>query len=491
MLYLKNLLTNSCLVIKSKKVKKRVILSSLIVFTFCFFDWARNGFLPFQSTEAGKSLWSLAWGQDVSLSQLEAFQNAFVSVAEKVKPIVVGIHSKGNLKYPPPRSRHFPLDEFSLRSSGSGILVDSRGYILTNNHVIEGGGDLTVTLSDGRKFSAKVVGQDAKTDLAIVKIEIDTALPTAALGDSSKIRIGEWAIAIGNPFSLDKTVTVGVISGIDRSNIGIADYEDFIQTDASINPGNSGGPLLNLKGEVIGINTAIIGQGRGIGFAIPINMAKKVLNQLITHGKVVRGYLGVIIEPVTSELIEKHKLKIEDGVLVSKILENSPAEKGGLKTGDIILEFNGSKVKDIKELQHVTAETNPGEKVDVKIFRNDREEIIKIEVAELPDEKVRVSDKESSEFERYGINVQDLTPEIAEKFDLEETEGVLITNISENSMARNSNLRRGDAILEINKKKIKSVQDFEIAFDKVKKGEDILLLIAREKRTLYVVLSTK
>ncbi len=428
---------------------------------------------------------------DAQVSQLEAFQNAFVSVAEKVKPVVVSIQLKGSFKHPSIWSKGFPFEDFPMRSSGSGILVDERGYILTNNHVIENGGDIIVTLSDGRKFTAKLIGQDTKTDLAVIKIDANTPLPTAVLGDSSKVRIGEWAIAIGNPFSLDKTVTVGVISGLGRSNIGIADYEDFIQTDASINPGNSGGPLLNLKGEVVGINTAIIGQGRGIGFAVPINMAKKVMTQLITQGKVVRGYLGIMIEPVTSEIVEKHKLKTEEGVLVSKVVENSPAEKGGLKTGDIILEFKGSKVKDVKELQRVTAETTPGEKVDVKILRNDKEEVLKIEVAELPEEKVIASTKENSEFQRYGISVQDLTPELAEKFGLGETEGVLVTDVDSNSPANDSNIRRGDVILEINKKKIKTVRDFEKSMDKIKKGEDVLLLIARGKRTLYVVLNTR
>lgn len=461
---------------KDKNQKMSGIIVTAIAFVFFIFS-----LLP-------------VWGENhlaTTFSQLEAFQNAFVQVVEKVRPVVVSINIKGNSKHPPIRSRNFPFEDLPLRSSGSGILVNENGYILTNNHVIENAQEIRVILSDGRKFNAKLVGQDIKTDLAVIKIEVNDSLPIATLGDSSKVRIGEWAIAIGNPFSLDKTVTVGVISGIGRSNMGITDYEDFIQTDASINPGNSGGPLLNLKGEVVGINTAIIGQGRGIGFAIPINMAKNVMAQLILQGKVVRGYLGIIIEPVTSEVAEKYKLKIEDGVLISKILENSPAEKGGLKTGDVIIEFNGNKIKDVQELQRITAETNPGEKVPIKIFRNDKEEVIKVEVEEMPGETTQALLLEGSKFEKYGISVQELTPELAEKFNLNEVEGVLITDVNSNSPAKDTNLQRGDAILEINKKKIKTLEDFEKAFDKVKKGEDVLLLIARESQTLYVVLSTK
>ncbi|RPI07777.1 MAG: PDZ domain-containing protein, partial [Zetaproteobacteria bacterium] len=318
-----------------------------------------------------------AWGQE-GRSALQSLQDAFVGVAQAVKPAVVNIATTQKPRPPERRRgqvppsvpgpfREFFGDEFferffgeqpqrERRSLGSGVIVDTRGYILTNNHVIERGDDIEVRLSDKRKFKATVVGKDPKTDLAVIKVDAIEALPVATLGDSSKIRIAEWVMAIGNPFGLDQTVTVGVVSAVGRSDVGITMYEDFIQTDASINPGNSGGPLVNLSGEVIGINTAIVATGQGIGFAIPINMVREIADRLIAQGKVVRGWLGIGIQELTAELASQFGVKPDEGVLVGNVMKDSPAEKGGLKTGDIIQEFNDAKITGVRQLQREVAQ---------------------------------------------------------------------------------------------------------------------------------------
>src|SRR6058998_729686 len=296
---------------------------------------------------------------------LHALEEAFTTVADRVTPAVVNVSTvprKQSAEETPERFREFFGEEFyerffrrrpreDTRASGSGVTVDPRGYILTNNHVIENAQDITVRLSDGRKFTAKLVGRDPKTDLAVLKVEAPAPLPAAELGDSDHLRVGQWAIAIGNPFGLDRTVTVGIISATARNRVGVATYENFIQTDASINPGNSGGPLLNIDGKVIGINTAILSSGQGIGFAIPINMARDVMTQLIDKGRVVRGWLGISIQDLTDDLAAGFGASGKGGVLVADVMKDSPAEASGLKAGDIIVDFSGTPVKDVTELQ--------------------------------------------------------------------------------------------------------------------------------------------
>ncbi len=298
---------------------------------------------------------------------LHALEEAFTTVADRVTPAVVNVSTvprKQSAEETPERFREFFGEEFyerffrrrpreDTRASGSGVTVDPRGYILTNNHVIENAQDITVRLSDGRKFTAKLVGRDPKTDLAVLKVEAPSPLPAAELGDSDHLRVGQWAIAIGNPFGLDRTVTVGIISATARNRVGVATYENFIQTDASINPGNSGGPLLNLDGKVIGINTAIVAAGQGIGFSIPINQAKEVMRQLIASGRVVRGWLGIAIQDVTDELAGTFGVK--EGVLVAEVMKGGPAEAAGVRQGDVIVELNGAPIKEVPELQRRVA----------------------------------------------------------------------------------------------------------------------------------------
>src|SRR5262245_58722258 len=274
------------------------------------------------------------------------------------------------------------------RSTGSGVIVDAQGYILTNNHVVENAGEVEVRLSDDRKFKATIVGRDPKTDLAVLKVDTaGTALPVAELGDSDKLRVGQWAIAIGNPFGLDRTVTVGIISATGRTKVGVATYEAFIQTDASINPGNSGGPLLNLEGRVIGINTAIVSSGQGIGFAIPINMVREVMNQLVSKGRVVRGWLGISIQDLTDDLAAGFGATGKGGVLVADVMKDSPAEGGGMKAGDIIVDFGGTPVKEVTELQKRVAAVQPGRNVPVTVLRDRRPTKLTVKIGEQPGEE--------------------------------------------------------------------------------------------------------
>jgi len=332
-------------------------------------------------------------------------QSAFVAVADKVRPAVVNIGtvqlSRGRRPFgfdqPFPDDPFFrdffrdffgkgPRGEFRQSSLGSGVIFDRRGYILTNFHVIKGADEITVRFSDKHEVRGRIVGSDPKTDLAVVRIQVEEKMAVAALGDSDRLRVGEWAIAIGNPFGLDQTVTVGVISATGRSDVGIATYENFIQTDASINPGNSGGPLVNLRGDVIGINTAIVASGQGIGFAIPVNMAKRIIEQLIEKGRVARGWLGFSLQPLTAELAQSLGAKSGEGALVASVSSGGPAAKAGLQQGDLILTYDGSKVDDPQHLQRLIAESQIGKTVSLTYLRKGKSGQAQAKVEEMPAE---------------------------------------------------------------------------------------------------------
>lgn len=433
---------------------------------------------------------------------------AMAEVTAAVKPSVVNISSTKTIKTPgiqapffnDPFFRQFFGDELGQfrrprehkqSGLGSGVIVDKNGYILTNNHVIRDADEIKVKLSDKREFKGKVIGTDPKTDLAVIKID-SNHLPVIKLGDSEKLKVGETVIAVGNPFGLNQTVTSGIVSATGRANVGIADYEDFIQTDAAINPGNSGGALVNVKGELVGINTAIFstsGGYQGIGFAIPSSMAKIVMDNLIKKGKVVRGWLGVSIQPVTPELAKQFGIKDDKGVIVGDIVEDSPAEKAGVQRGDTIVEYDGKEVTDPASLRNSVAGTPPGKNVTLKIVRDGKIQKLDVTITELPAEIQKLH----GGFENLlkGVTVQGLTPEVKKGFALpKKITGVVITDIEEGSPAGGV-LMTNDIIIEVNRKKISGMKDYEAVVSQVKKGDEVLLLVFRNGSAIYLTLSAR
>jgi serine protease Do len=413
-------------------------------------------------------------------------------LVKRIMPSVINIRLTKLVKHPARGSRSpygvIP-EEFPENSLGSGFIIDEQGYILTNNHVIEKAEEIKVILSDEEEFDAKVVGRDPKTDIALIKIETTKPLQPVTMGDSEKLLVGESVIAIGNPFGLERTVTAGIVSAKGRV-IGSGPYDDFIQTDASINPGNNGGPLINMRGEVVGINTAIIAAGQGIGFAIPINMAKQILTQLKEKGEVTRGWLGVMIQKVTPELAKQFGLEKPEGALVAQVLEDSPAEKGGIQREDIIIEFDQKKVNKVSELPRIVANTPMGKGVRVKLIRQGKEKIVDIVIGELKEEKVAKAGRLATEKE-LGFTVQELTPEIAKHLGISESSGVLVSEVKAGSPAQRAGIRRGDVIKEINRQPIEDLQGYEREIASLKEKGDILILVQREENPLFVVVKRK
>jgi serine protease Do len=373
---------------------------------------------------------------------------------------------------------------------GSGVIVSPDGYVLTNNHVIDGAREVTVTLPDKREFQGKIVGTDPKTDLAVVKIDGEN-LPSVAWGDASKLQVGEYVLAVGNPFGLNSTVTLGIVSALGRGRMGITQYEDFIQTDAAINPGNSGGALVNTKGELVGINTAIFSQSggyQGVGFAVPTSMGKPIYESLIKTGKVVRGFLGIGIQDLNHDLAKSFGIKDAKGALVSDVREDGPAEQGGLKQGDVIISYQGSPVEDAVALQRMVTRTPVGSKVTVKIMRDGREKELTITIGEQPD-TIKTAKAESGEkdYAFAGVAVQDLDKDTAKELGIKgKAQGVVVTGVEPDSGADKAGLMPGDVIREINRQPVKSVKEFEKVSSTVKKGDNVLMLINRRGNALFL-----
>jgi serine protease Do len=382
--------------------------------------------------------------------------------------------------------------EFKQHGLGSGVIVSPDGYILTNNHVVGGAEEIHVTLMDKREFTAKVIGKDPKTDLALIKIDTKDSLPVAALGDSDKTQVGDWVVAIGNPFGFSLTVTAGIVSA--KGRILGGNYDDFIQTDASINPGNSGGPLFNTQGQVIGINTAIYsrtGANNGIGFAIPVDMARNVMDQLKSHGRVIRGWLGVEIQEVTPDLAQSFGLAKPEGALVASTDKDGPAAKGGIERGDIITKFNGREVHDEHELPAYVAQTPVNKTVEVDLLRNGKPKTVEVTIGELKEQRV-ASAKSEEPGGNWGMQVGDLTPEIAQQFHLNVDKGVVIRSVQPDSPAADAGLQAGDIVLEVNHDKVASVKDFVAKAKEVKDSKKpALLLVQRGNATLYTVIKGK
>ena len=378
-----------------------------------------------------------------------------------------------------------PQKEFKRQGLGSGFIISEDGYVVTNNHVIERAEDIKVILEDGTEFKAEVIGKDAKTDLAVLKIEADYDFIAVDLGNSEQLRIGDWVMAIGNPFGLGYTVTSGIVSAKGRS-LGLGAYDDFIQTDAPLNPGNSGGPLFNLNGEVVGVNTAISARGQGIGFAIPINLASNVINQLKDSGKVVRGWLGVIIQEITPELAEGIGLDNTDGALIAEVSPDSPADKAGLKSGDVVIKFNNQPIEEFADLTRFVGAAKPNSDVILTIIRNGKKKVIDVQLGELKDAKKAAAEPEESTDSKIGLNVKEITPEMAKKYNLDRDSGVILFNVERGTKAYDAGFRSGDIITNIDKTEINSMDDYNNAIENVIKGKLALFLVKRGQNSLYI-----
>ena len=452
-----------------------------------------------------------------AIDALIAASRARAAIIRNVSPAVVHINVEKTVKngegesegepfgedlfrrFFPPRFQ--PPREFRQRGLGSGSIVDKRGYILTNNHVIEGADKITVQLKDGRELEAKLVGADPKSDLAVLKIEADD-LPLARLGNSDKVEVGETVIAIGNPFGFDQTVTQGIVSAIGRSSVGLTDYEDFIQTDASINPGNSGGPLINLNGEIIAVNTAIFsrsGGNMGIGFAIPINMARSVMTSLIEKGRVVRGFLGVIIQDVTQELADAMNVEVNAGVLISSVGKDTPAGKAGIREGDIVTHFNKRRVRSSNALRNTVAGVLPGKEVPVRLIREGKTMDVTVTLVEQPDDmqaairegkegKGENGTEKVSPEDALGLELQPLTPDLASRLGYRGLSGVVVTDVAQGSPAFEAGLREGALIEAVNRVPVANIKAFRAQLAKVASGKSILLLARLNESKRFIVI---
>jgi serine protease Do len=389
-------------------------------------------------------------------------------------------------------------------SAGSGVILDSRGYIVTNNHVVENASQITVTLSDKREFPAKIIGADPKTDLAVVKIEAE-GLPALKWAEYEKLQVGDLVLAVGSPFGLSSTVTLGIISALGRGNVGIADYEDFIQTDAAINPGNSGGALVNMNGELIGINTAIFsrtGGSEGIGFAIPSSIALDIVDSLTKTGKVVRGWMGVAIQEVTPALAKSFKIPEQrKGVLISDVNENGPSAAAGVRRGDVVIGFNDRDVQNVSQLRNLVARTLVGQVAKVKVLRDGEEKVIEVKIGERPSDEVLAKREPSSSAPEAvkppdnvlaALRIQPLDPSAMTQLNLPaKTTGVLINHVESGSAAEAAGLQRGDVIQEVNHAAVKSLEDYQKAAAKIKKEEMVVLLLSRQGNNLFVAVNPK
>jgi len=465
-------------------------------FIFFFLLTAANPVLAFKS------------GEDI----LSKTGKAFSSVVKKVKPAVVHIQVEKTVGaknydfeffnnpfferfFGPEFHRQIPQQQRQRKQQGqgSGFIISGDGYILTNNHVVADADKITVTLSDNKKVEAELIGSDPQSDVALIKIHNGTNHPFIPLGNSEALEVGEWVIAIGNPFGLSQTVTVGVVSAKGRSGVGLNEYENFIQTDAAINPGNSGGPLLNIRGEVIGINSALFsrtGGYMGIGFAIPINMVKAINDQLQKYGKVTRGWLGVAIQDVDEDLAKSFGLDEARGILISEVQKDSPAEKSGLEQGDVIIKLNGAYLEDVNDLRNKIALIIPKTKAELEIIRDGRVKKIDAVIGEQPADFSKTSEPSNRQnyLEEFGLSFQELTPELSEQLGYQDEKGVLVGDVQQESAAASAGLKPGQLVQEVNKIRVENIQDLNKALEKSKNKKRLLLRVKSGRFSQYVVL---
>ncbi len=474
-----------------KKGFNKIVIVLVMLFALLGFGYAVEAV---RHSDAGPST---AVGKNPGIAMVPA---NFSDLAEKVRPGVVNIKvtkTVKNLDYDlsPFGNRNpfgdffgpFPNDStprrFQQDGVGSGFVISKDGYVLTNNHVVDRADQIKVRLSNGNEYTAKVVGRDEKTDLAVLKIAGSSDLRPLALGNSDDLKVGSWVVAVGSPFGLEQTVTAGIVSAKGRV-IGSGPYDDFIQTDASINPGNSGGPLINMNGEVVGINTAIVASGQGIGFAIPIDTAKEIIPQLEQKGHVTRGWLGVGIQEVTPDLSKSFGMKEAKGALVSQVMKDGPAEKAGIEQGDVILEFDGKTIAGSKDLPRIVASTPVGKTVMIKLSRGGKTVEREVKVGEM-EAKTTAAKASPSSGKSLGISIQNLTPDVARGLGLKRDSGVVITRVEPGSPASEAGLQTGDVILQVNRGQVKDAQDFIQKAEKAKDQESVLLLIQRGQNNLF------
>jgi serine protease Do len=439
--------------------------------------------------------------------QMPLTTGTFAKVAEAIKPAVININTLSKSGPGGGPGGRTPFEEFfgeeffrrffgdsperiPQRSLGSGVIVDPSGIALTNAHVVEKATDIEVVTVEGAKHRAKVIGLDKKTDLAVLRLDDGKgSFKYARLGDSERMQVGDWVIAVGSPFGLQSTVTAGIISAKARQ-IGQGPFDDFLQTDAAINPGNSGGPLVNMQGEVIGINTAIVAGGSGIGFAIPINMAKKIYTELVAKGRVSRGWLGVSIQPLTPELAKSFGARDTKGVLISDVVADSPASKSGLKSGDVLLEFNGKKMEAPADLQRAVGLSSPNQDAKIKVLRDQSERTLEIKIGEAPEERAEAKATNGTRGKAtLGLDVRAVTPEIARQLNLPSPEGVVVARVEDASAAAEAGVQRGDVIREINRQRVRTMADFERLTKDAKEGDRLTVLLQRGQMSLYVAFS--
>jgi serine protease Do len=448
---------------------------------------------------------------------LDAMSQAFEAAAAKVSPSVVSIFAEQVVQannrqgMPDDPFRDFFGDQFfrrffgdpsqggggqrrTVRSLGSGVIVSRDGLILTNNHVVDKAAKLSVVIGDKKSYPAKVIGTDPQTDMAVIRIDAKD-LPVADLGDSDDVKVGEWVLAVGNPFELMHSVTAGIISAKGRSSVGLADYEDFIQTDASINPGNSGGALADLDGRIIGINTAITspsGGNIGIGFAVPINMAKRVMDELVAKGQVVRGYVGVTLQPINENMAQALKLKSTDGALVADVVPDGPADRAGIKRGDVVVAVNGTAVKDNTQVRNLVAEGQPGKSVSLGLLRDGTRLERTVTLAERPrergDQTPQGERPGDASQQKLGLAVQDLTPDIAQQLGYKNETGALVAEVVPGSPADDAGLETGDLVQEVNRIPVRTARDFERLVRGLRAGDAVALLIRRGQGTVFLSL---
>ena len=480
---------------------KRSIFALSLAFSLC-------------TTASAKPLW-IEDGE--GSKQIEVTIPSFAPIIEKLGKAVVNISIEGKETARPaqlfqqrPNGQPSPFDFFfqippeggtrKIQSLGSGFVIHPDGYIVTNNHVVEKASEITVSFKEDRKpYKAKVIGSDKKTDIALLKVDVGHPLPSVVFGDSDKLLTGDWVIAIGNPFKLGHTATVGIVSAKSRKIEGGGPYDDYIQTDASINPGNSGGPLFNGKGEVVGVNTAIFSPGRtagagfniGIGFAIPINAVKDIVSQLSDKGRVTRGWLGVKIQPIDDETAQALGLNAAEGSLVAEVLPDSPAMKAGVQRRDVITKFEGTPIIENDALPRLVAKTPIGKEATLEINRGGTTKNLKVKIEELKDNEVPDAEDKEPDESKLGLTVQEVSPEIARSLGLEDVKGVVVTNVAQDSEAERKGIRRGDVIAEINSQPVTSVADFKKLTKDLKKDRPLLILINRNNDTFYIPLKVE